>query len=521
MHSNLASTERLLKLSQMQTSSARSAALQSRHSNASGDLDGERKQELGQFLTPQAIGSLMASLFKARPNEIRLLDAGAGGGALTAAFVKSVCANRDRPTRISVAAYELDEAILPALQQTLQSCRAECRLSGIEFSAEVLNEDFVEAAVSLVRRDLFGASRTPFNAAILNPPYRKINSDSRTRRLLREAGIETSNLYTGFLALATKLLCDDGEMVAICPRSFCNGPYFKPFREKLLDTMSLRRLHVFESRSAAFQRDNVLQENIIVHAIKSPKKPQSIIISTSGGESGSDVMERACPYIEVVSPGDTDRFIHLITAESDEAVRRKMMRFTTPLGRLGLEVSTGRVVDFRAKQFLVREAENGTAPLIYPCHFNGGFVHWPKPGGRKPNAIRESERTQALLVQGAIYVLVKRFTSKEERRRVVACIYDPHRVHAGRVGFENHLNYFHARGHGLPMDVAKGLTVFLNSTVVDVYFRQFNGHTQVNATDLRNLRYPTRSQLESVGRKIGDVFPNQPELDVLVEKELL
>ena len=166
-------------------------------------------------------------------------------------------------------------------------------------------------------------------------------------------------------------------------------------------------------------------------------------------------------------------------------------------------------------------AQNDTAPLIYPCHFNGGLVHWPKTGGRKPNAIRDTERTQELLVPGAIYVLVKRFTSKEERRRVVACIYDPRRVCSERVGFENHLNYFHARGRGLPMDLAKGLAAFLNSTLVDVYFRQFNGHTQVNATDLRNLRYPTRAELESLGRKIGDVFPKQAELDSLVKRELL
>jgi len=127
------------------------------------------------------------------------------------------------------------------------------------------------------------------------------------------------------------------------------------------------------------------------------------------------------------------------------------------LAMLGLEVSTGRVVDFRAKEFLVREAHEGTVPLIYPCHFKGSFVHWPNPGGRKPNAIRDTERTQELLVPGAICVLVKRFTSKEERRRVVACIYDAHRIHAERVGFENHLNYFHARGRGLPTSLAKGL----------------------------------------------------------------
>jgi adenine-specific DNA-methyltransferase len=337
----------------------------------------------------------------------------------------------------------------------------------------------------------------------------------------RKAGIETSNLYTGFLAMAAKLLNDDGEMVAICPRSFCNGPYFKPFRQQFLDAMSLRRLHVFKSRSAAFQHDDVLQENIIVHAVKSPQKPGSVTISTCSGEHGGEMGERACPYAEVVSPGDPERFIHLVTGESDEAVRQKMMHFITPLAKLGLEVSTGRVVDFRAKQYLLREAQDDTAPLIYPCHFNGGFVHWPKHGGRKPNAIRDTERTRELLVTGATYVLVKRFTSKEERRRLVACIYDPHRIRSERVGFENHLNYFHAGGHGLPLNLAKGLTVYLNSTLVDVYFRQFNGHTQVNATDLRNMRYPTCAELESLGRRIGDTFPIQAELDALIERELL
>ena len=76
------------------------------------------------------------------------------------------------------------------------------------------------------------------------------------------------------------MLVNGGELVAITPRSFCNGPYFKPFREDFLETMSLRRLHVFKSRSAAFSRDAVLQENIIFHAVKGTAKPKRIIIST-------------------------------------------------------------------------------------------------------------------------------------------------------------------------------------------------------------------------------------------------
>ncbi len=324
--------------------SSRSAALDSPRYKASTAFAAERKQELGQFLTSGSIGAFMASLFGKNPPEIRLLDAGAGDGALITALVKEMRQWRRRPKRVSVTAYEIDESIVPALERTLLWCQAECEQSGIQFSADLRNEDFIEVAVPLVRADLFGASKTPFNAAILNPPYRKINSDSHARRLLREAGIETSNLYTGFLALAAKLLTENGEMVAICPRSFCNGPYFKSFREQFLDAMSLRRLHVFESRSATFQHDEVLQENIIVHAVKSPDKPQCVVISASSGADGGNISERTCPYTEVVSPRDPERFIHLVTGETDDAVRQQMAHFTTPLAKLGLEVSTGRVV---------------------------------------------------------------------------------------------------------------------------------------------------------------------------------
>ena len=290
---------------------------------------------------------------------------------------------------------ELDEALIESLHATLHGCQQECERAGVRFSATVLNEDFIAAAVPMVRGDLFASHQPRFNAAIVNPPYRKIRSDSSTRLLLRSAGIETGNLYTGFVALITKLLADRGELVAITPRSFCNGPYFKPFRTDFLETMSLRRLHVFESRSAAFSRDDVLQENIILHAVKGAAKPEQVIISSSSGASGSSVTEREVAYREVVSPDDAEQFIHLAEGDAQDSARAVMGRLSASLPDLGLSVSTGRVVDFRAKEFLRQQPERDTAPLIYPCHFNGGFVHWPKEKARKPNAIVSNEQTRA------------------------------------------------------------------------------------------------------------------------------
>lgn len=492
----------------------------SRHGRDGLELDRQRRANLGQFLTPQPVADLMASIFNGGWAKLDLLDAGAGAGALTAALVRRLCGDVRKPKRISVTAYEIDMSLLDQLHRTLLDCERECERADVGFAFRVFTEDFIAAAVPMVHGDLFGPEPPYFNAAIVNPPYKKIQSDSRTRLMLRSAGIETSNLYSGFVGLIIKLLAPSGELVAITPRSFCNGPYFRTFREGLLATMSLRRLHVFESRSAAFSGDTVLQENVILHAVKRTPQPSRIVISTSSGHPGGKVDETTVEFDSVVSPGDAERFIRLEADDRHRSAKLKMATLTGGIAALGLNVSTGRVVDFRAKEFLRAEPSNETAPLIYPCHFHCGLVHWPKAGVRKPNAIVSNERTRELLVPAGVYVLVKRFTSKEERRRIVACIFDPTRVPAPLVGFENHLNYFHAGGRGLTMNLARGLAAFLNSGVVDNYFREFSGHTQVNATDLRSLPFPGKANLERLGCKLTESALPQVELDEVVAREL-
>lgn len=331
--------------------------------------DSEKRHQLGQFLTPNPIAEFMSSLFEIPRSEVHLLDAGAGAGALSAALIGRLCSEPRKPKRISITAYEIDPAQIDPLQARLDGCHRDCERAGISFSATVLNEDFIAAAVPMVRGDWFASKAPRFNTAIINPPYRKIRSDSPTRLLLRSAGIETSNLYAGFVALVTRLLDKGGELVAITPRSFCNGPYFKPFREDFLEAVSLRRLHVFESRSAAFSGDAVLQENIIFHAVKGAPKPKQVIISSSSGDHGGAVTERAVDFSEVVSPGDAEQFIHLPADDQHEQARRAMQQLSTSLPELALSVSTGRVVDFRAREFLRQQPGRDTAPLIYPCHF--------------------------------------------------------------------------------------------------------------------------------------------------------
>lgn len=488
---------------------------------ASRRLEAGRKVDLGQFFTPMPVAQLMSSMLEHSGTSVHILDAGAGVGTLFAACVADLCARTNRPQQVHVTAYELDEMLIPYLNTTSDLCREACTRVGIDFMSSVIHGDFINSAVRLVNGDLFNPLEQPaFTCAILNPPYKKIHSTSTARKSLRQLGIETTNLYAGFLAAAIHLLAPGGELAAITPRSFCNGPYFKPFRQTFLSRMALRRLHIFETRDEAFSDDDVLQENVIVSAVKSSATSPMVDVSASTGPQDKLIFSRDVPYDEVVHPDDPQQFIHIVPSELGRHFNERMSRFRCRLHDLGLSVSTGRVVDFRARDHLRMMPNAETAPLIYPTHVSHGYVQWPKLDSRKPNALAIDDPILDQLVPNENYVLVKRFSSKEEPRRVVAAVYDADLVPGQFVGFENHLNYFHQNGKGLPLTLARGLAAFLNSTIVDAYFRQFSGHTQVNATDLRNLRYPSLGELEAIGARIGAAFPIQDIADDLIQEGL-
>ncbi len=488
--------------------------------DACRNLDPAGRAAKGQFMTPPSIARFMAGMFSAVPSSIRVLDAGAGVGVLSAALVSTLCGRPSPPSNIAVTAWEVDNALVGYLRSTLTGCETAVLKKGIAFNATIHHEDFLAAAASMLGGGLFASVRPSFNCAILNPPYHKIHSDSAARQQLRAMGLETTNLYTAFLSVAMELLEPGGELVAITPRSFCNGPYFRPFRERFLTAMSLRRIHVFETRDRAFGGDGVLQETVILHAVKDRKPPATIVVSSSEGPDDE------CPTLRHVAPelvvrgADSARVIHIVADELGGRVAERVSGLHTSLADLGVQVSTGRVVDFRASEFLRDGPDSTTVPLIYPGHLVEGRVRWPKTSGKKPNALVATQDTDRLLLASGYYVLVKRFSAKEESRRIVAALFDPTVIVAPRVAIENHLNVLHLANAGLPQDLARGLVAWLNSSLVDAHFRQWSGHTQVNAADLRGMVYPSRADLASLGASVGDQPMTQDLLDQHIERNI-
>ncbi len=486
--------------------------------HVSSKLNLKQRSELGQFLTPAPIARFMAGQFSNLAGHISLLDPGAGVGSLTTAFVEQLLVSPDSVESCFITAYEVESSFLPFLNQRLIECCIALDKQGIKADYCLCEKSFIEAAVE-VNLPLFPKSTTCFTHIILNPPYKKINSQSVEKKILSSLGVETVNLYSAFVWLAMLQLSGDGEMVAITPRSFCNGTYFRPFRKAFLKEMGLRKIHVFKSRSVVFADDDVLQENIIFHATKTKLNPDFIEVTNHSGNALDEFSEtRHVPYREVIEINDAEQFIHIITNSLEDALRVQMDKLPCTLDELGLDVSTGPVVDFRLKSALRNCLDENSVPLIYPESMNAEKISFPPKNPRKAIAIEQNQETQKWLIQRGWYVLTKRFSAKEEKRRVVAAVCSP--MDEPLLGIENHLNYFHAEGEGMNPDLARGLAAFLNSTLFDTYFRQFSGHTQINATDLRRIKYPCKNDLMSLGSQINDTVSNREKLDQLVHTTL-
>ena len=467
----------------------------------SQSIDRQRKSQFGQFFTPSSIARFMAGLFvDDGRRRCHLLDAGAGIGSLSAAFLERCISGEAGFADVSVDAFEIDDNLHGDLTANLQDYVRPSHDQGINVRFAVRSDDFIYAAVQSIGRYLFAQQLPRYSHAILNPPYRKIRSDSEYRRALRTIGIETVNMYSAFVALSLSLLDPEhGQLVAIIPRSFCNGPYYRPFRDYILSRAAVSHIHLFSSRDKAFKDDDVLQENVIIRLLRGSAQ-SDVTITTSTDDSFSDLATHDWPFDLVVDPDDPERFIQIPTSSTAPSIgRESTIRYS--LEELGISVSTGPVVDFRLKDHLRDTTGVDTVPLVYPRHVDGWQLNWPVEDGKKPNAIHLNASTRKWLYPNGFYCVVRRFSSKEERRRIVASVIRPSDFPGYQaLGLENHLNVFHIARNSLPDTLAHGLAVYLNSTMVDQDFRRFNGHTQVNATDLRRMKYPSNKALSDLGK---------------------
>ena len=466
----------------------------------------------GLYLTPVAVADFMARRLAVSGRHPRLLDPAAGAGVLCCAAVEALVRRNPQPASIELVAYEVDPGLAELLRVVLRHLADWAQARGVSVTASVEASDFVAICGHVLRangtlslRD-DGIPGATFDAVIANPPYFKLGRKDPRALALSEMVHGQPNIYALFMAVGGAMLRRGGSLAFITPRSFTSGPYFRKFRTTFFQMIRPQQVHVFGSRKEAFRRDDVLQESVIFFGEREdgwpPGKPaEKLAISHSGGVVDIEHAHvRTVPVRTTLDMQSTDKVLKLPASEADEAALAIVESWPSSLAALGLQISTGPVVAFRAADRIDASGDVPAthAPLLWMSHVRPMRATWPL-NGAKPEFIRRTA-VGTILVPNKNYVLLRRFSAKEEARRLTAAPHFARDCPGTAVGFENHLNYIHRPGGDLAEDEAWGLAALYSTRLLDTYFRVINGNTQVSATELRRLPLPARAAIVALGR---------------------
>jgi adenine-specific DNA-methyltransferase len=237
------------------------------------------------------------------------------------------------------------------------------------------------------------------------------------------------------------------------------------------------------------------------------------LVSSSNGASDLSILQpRKAPLEAVFDIAGVDKVLRIPVSEEDDELVRFIHAWPGSLKSYRLEISTGPVVPFRAVSLLSQTGEvpETHAPLLWMQHVRAMKIEWPISMRQKEQYVRLTKEAAPLLVADKNYVLLRRFSAKEERRRLTAAPLFAGDLGSPRIGLENHLNYVHRPGGTLTVDEAWGLAALYNSSWLDTYFRVVNGNTQVSATELRAMPLPPLKLIIEIGRS-ARALPNPIE----------
>ena len=491
--------------------------------------EAHRKQH-GLYLTPVGAADFMAAQIRVPGDRLRVLDPAAGAGILCCAAVEAL-ADRDTPTnRIELVAYEVDAELAGPLKAVLGYLREWCvEVHGIRLAARIESTDFVMEHAEALRRENclipYESDDREFDIAISNPPYFKINKNDPRAVLASRVVHGQPNIYALFMAVSAVLIRPGGDFISITPRSFASGLYFRQFRQVFFDLVRPTLVHAFGSRREAFKRDEVLQENVILHGTRLNSAPQDrqapFVISSSRGVADLNESYRRTTSLQAALNLDgSDRVLRLPVSDEDARILDLVDSWPNTLASLGLAISTGPVVPFRAKDLVDQEGQvpESHVPLLWMNHVRPMQVTWPLHR-HKPEYIKR-QGAEKLLLPNRNYVLLRRFTAKEEVRRLSAAPYVSQSMPVPLVGLENHLNYIYRQPGSLTDEEAWGLAALYNSRLLDTYFRCLNGHTQVNATELRAMPLPASDFIVELGERVQQLANPIDHLDSLIADTL-
>ncbi|WP_431260841.1 HsdM family class I SAM-dependent methyltransferase [Roseateles chitinivorans] len=456
--------------------------MSSRRKKKSAD---QGQRQLGQYMTPAPIAKFMASrlLETALPENFRVLEPAAGSGNLVEAVFRHITTIPKKPKLVSFVLYEVDQQMVERLRALARTLRTQAKSHGFKVSFSIRHQDF-----------LLNRPSERFDAIISNPPYFKVRKDDLRAKTLPAVIHGQPNIYGLFMAACADHLDRGGFYCFLTPRSWTSGSYFSRLREYLLCRIKIHAVHVFHDREAAFKADKIQQETMITWAsIQAPQQDEVMISSSLGTADLQTGVGKLVPTASVFSDLENGA---VIIPHRNSQVGVELLPNT--FESIGLRASTGRVVPFRAKNWVATDQESDTYPLLWMSHVRRNSIKWPL--GHKAEYFKDSTESAKLFTQNGNLVLVRRFSPRDSTKWIIAAPFISDSL-GPKVAIENHLNVIAGANSPLSKWEAIGLALYINSDAVASYLDDRLGHTQINAGDLNRLPVPTRAQLSKMGRE--------------------
>lgn len=319
------------------------------------------------------------------------------------------------------------------------------------------------------------------------------------------------------MGLSAKLLKSNGELIFISPRSFAAVNYFKAFRQSFFNEVSISDIHIFELRDKMFKNDHILQGNIILRATKIKNATTKVIVS----ESDNRLLN---PSEELIDLKSKDKVLFIPSNQNEADTIKIFRKWNNTLSDFNLQILTGPVVAFRCTEYLKIEGQvNGNiAPFVWLHNVKEMEFAYPLQKGNKPSLIENNEDSRKVLLKNKNYIFLRRFGSKDDKSRLVCCLYFAQSIDTEMVGVENHINYIHRPNGHLKDNEIWGISALYSSSLFDTFFRTFNGNTQVGASELKQIKMPPIKNIEHIGNKVKQLQNhNKQEIDRIINEVLL
>jgi adenine-specific DNA-methyltransferase len=294
------------------------------------------------------------------------------------------------------------------------------------------------------------------------------------------------------------------------------------FRQKFFNLVNLERIHLFESRNKTFDNETVLQENIIIKGNKNKlisNKPKITVSSSNNLNDLSKSKTKLIAESDIIDLNSRDKILHIPVNNNEEAIIKIFKNWNGSFNKYNLQISTGPVVSFRAKDYIsVNKLDSTYAPLYDLQNVESMKFQHPIYKKDKPQYIKVTKETiKKILLQNKNYIFVRRFSTKEADKRLIAAQYFMDIAKSEYIGVENHLNYIYRPNGNMNRNEVLGVTAILNSKLFDKYFRIFNGNINVSATELKAMPLPPLDKIEEIGNQLilGNTF-DYSEIDQLI-----